>query len=84
MPKGAVYVGRPSKWGNPYNAGQFPNIVAVDLFRKWLRSETVGDYPEEREVLLASLPELKGKTLACWCKTYEICHADVLLEMANK
>ena len=27
--------------------------------------------------------ELKGKSLACWCKPYSNCHADVLLEIAN-
>lgn len=26
---------------------------------------------------------LKGKSLACWCKVGESCHADVLLELAN-
>jgi len=27
--------------------------------------------------------ELRGKNLACWCKLSEVCHADVLLEIAN-
>jgi hypothetical protein len=27
---------------------------------------------------------LRGKNLACWCKPGEPCHADVLLELANK
>jgi hypothetical protein len=27
--------------------------------------------------------ELRGKSLACWCKPGEPCHADVLLELAN-
>lgn len=27
--------------------------------------------------------ELAGKDLACWCPTWEPCHADVLLEIAN-
>lgn len=26
---------------------------------------------------------LRGKTLACWCKPGDPCHADVLLEWAN-
>jgi hypothetical protein len=33
---------------------------------------------------LARLPELRGKHLACFCKPGTPCHADVLLEMANK
>jgi hypothetical protein len=32
----------------------------------------------------AGLPELRGNNLACWCKENEACHADVLLELANK
>jgi len=28
--------------------------------------------------------ELKGRDLACWCKPDESCHADVLLEIANR
>ena len=28
--------------------------------------------------------ELRGKNLACWCKPDQPCHADVLLELANK
>jgi hypothetical protein len=27
---------------------------------------------------------LRGKNLACWCKPGEPCHADVLLEIANR
>lgn len=28
--------------------------------------------------------ELRGKNLACWCALDKPCHADVLLELANK
>ncbi|MFZ5773087.1 MAG: DUF4326 domain-containing protein, partial [Thermodesulfobacteriota bacterium] len=31
-----------------------------------------------------NLDDLRGKDLACWCKDGEPCHADVLLEMANR
>jgi hypothetical protein len=27
--------------------------------------------------------ELRGKSLCCWCKTSQPCHADALLEVAN-
>lgn len=33
--------------------------------------------------LMKSLPELKGKTLGCWCKPYP-CHGDVLVELLNE
>lgn len=32
---------------------------------------------------LRNLKLLKGKDLACWCKPDEVCHADLLLKVAN-
>ena len=51
---------------------------SIALFR--LRAETlkIGGPLRER------LPELQGKNLACWCKPGAPCHADVLLELANR
>ncbi len=72
MPAGAVYVGRPSKWGNPYS--------------------TVPPYREmaEQNFDENDLAELCGKDLACWCRLVDKdgnpvpCHADILLELANR
>src|ERR1700722_14127451 len=36
-------------------------------------------YPR-RTKLIARLPELRGKNVACWCALDRPCHADVLLE----
>lgn len=77
-PKDAVYVGRPSKWGNPFKVG-----------RDGTRWEVIAKYREymeetgEGEALCASLDELKGKDLVCWCSPLP-CHADVLLDLANR
>src|SRR5207253_1483708 len=68
MPEGAVYVGRPSIWGNPHKAdsraGRTRNH-AVKLF---------GDYAHHQ---LAKNPrwvaELRGKDLACWCPLDQPC-----------
>ena len=43
---------------------------------------------ERRQELLSSLPNLRGFNLACWCRLPEdgepdICHAAVLLKLAN-
>lgn len=70
MPEGAVYVGRPTKWGNP-----FVGDGAVALFRMNLLLRT--------RLGLLNPVELQGKDLACWCSLDVACHADVLLEMAN-
>lgn len=70
-----VYVGRPSKWGNPYIIGR--DGTREDVVRKYR------DYILNTPRLRESLPELKGKRLACWCAPLP-CHGDVLMELANK
>jgi len=73
-------------WGNIY--GVHPDDggqqVAVNLYRKWLNGEYPQTEPEWRKEVLESLPQLRGKDLACWCKEGTPCHGDVLLEMANQ
>lgn len=70
-----VYIGRPSKWGNPFIIGMDGTRVAViTKYRKWIM---------EQPDLLKDIPELKGKTLGCWCSPYP-CHGDVLAELADK
>ena|SRR5579859_2329756 len=77
-----VYIGRPSKWGNPFTHkdGTTAQIKvssreeAVQKYREWLL---------QQENLLQDLHELKGKVLGCWCKPLS-CHGDILLELANE
>lgn len=79
-----VYIGRPSKWGNPFShkAGTRADFIlptrqeVVQAYREWI---TNGD----GRYLLKSLHELKGKTLGCWCAP-QACHGDVLFELANE
>lgn len=69
-----VYVGRPSKWGNPFEVGRDgTRSEVVAKYREWIKTQ-----PN----LLDALPELRGKTLACWCAP-QACHGDVLSELAN-
>ena len=73
-PPGSVYVGRPTKWGNPFVIGRDgTRAEVIDKYRGWLL-----DQPH----LLAALPELAGKDLVCWCAPCA-CHADTLLKLAN-
>jgi hypothetical protein len=71
-----VYIGRPSKWGNPFKIG-----------RDGSRHEVIRKYRDMIIVnteLITQLPsELKGKVLGCWCKP-DACHGDVLAELADK
>ena len=73
MPENTLYVGRPSKWGNPFTGPE-----AVDKFRIMILSKLC--VPTG---LSYSLRELRGKNLACWCPLDKPCHADILLEFAN-
>lgn len=70
-----VYIGRPSKWGNPFVIGQHGDRDdVIEQYTHWLK-----DQPH----LLKALPELKGKTLVCWCKPGK-CHGDVLAQLADR
>ena len=69
-----VYIGRPSKWGNPFVVGKDGSREeVVEKYEQWLKTQ-----PE----LVAALPELKGKVLGCWCSP-QLCHGDVLARLAN-
>lgn len=88
-----VYVGRPGPFGNPFTAkdkvlngkdtkAQF--IVdsveeAVSKYEEWLLSQP--------ELVARVKRDLKGHDLGCWCRhpstPDKLCHADVLLRIAN-
>ena len=81
MPLNTVYVGRPSKWGNPFRVGApdvggTPMTVEDTIRRYTCRIEASGSWEGVKR-------ELRGKNLACWCPLDEPCHADVLLRIAN-
>ena len=79
MPTNTVYVGRPTKWGNPYRADLFGGPErTTELFRRYINHDNEG-----AKQLQADARELRGKNLACWCPLDQPCHADVLLEWAN-
>jgi hypothetical protein len=84
MPEGAIYVGRPTMWGNRWMIGVWSNTLgrnvatvaeAVDLYRRlaWVEPHMIG-WVRER---------LRGHDLVCWCPLDAECHADILLSIAN-
>lgn len=74
-PKGAVYVGRPSKWGNPFIIGKDGSREEViEKYKQFLESRP--------DLVEAARAELRGKNLVCWCAPLA-CHADVLMDIAN-
>lgn len=133
-PEGAVYVGRPSAWGNPfpldgdwitwkavalgYRAdARGRRQLAVSLYEAWITDSSVVSLPLEddggvieftsghavpmaqhaRDIAYGAsvlfdapllreppnLEPLRGCDLVCWCPPSQLCHADVLLEIAN-
>ena len=97
MPEGAVYVGRPTMWGNPFMGRQWGHAKSVQLHRRWLNGqigaltlERMGFCPSEVDALdrlrarvLTSLHTLAGRHLACWCPlNSRFCHAETLLDLA--
>jgi hypothetical protein len=101
MPAGAVYVGRPTNFGNPWKAGGpvdfgghhpvgtevwfgrkagdtvLDPADAVALYRLWLHDCAQRGVPHP-------IAALRGRDLVCWCPPGQPCHADVLLELANR
>lgn len=75
IPKDAVFVGKPSRWANPFEISAFSPAEALARFREYAE-EVVRRDPWW-------LMSISGRDLACHCKAGEMCHADVLLEIAN-
>lgn len=75
-----VRIDRRSKWGNPYRIDKH----AVDQNAE--RQRVIANYRAHilaRPDLMAALPELRGKTLGCWCKPLA-CHGDILVQLLEE
>lgn len=74
-PEDAIYVGRPSIWGNPFTArSEVQRNKVCDQFEEYAMTKLLQD-PEW-------LRPLQGKSLVCWCAPKR-CHADTLYRLAN-
>lgn len=70
-----VRVDRETVWGNPFKEGRDGTRAhVIARYEEWLR---------RTPTLMARLPELRGKTLGCWCWP-KTCHADVLARLADE
>jgi len=71
----AIYVGRPSKWCNPFEIGRDgTRAECIVKFRAYVKAHP--------ELVEEAKKELKGKNLVCWCVPQN-CHALIWLEIAN-
>lgn len=69
-----IYIGRPSKWGNPFVIGR--DGSREEVLRKF-RSYAIRRFTTE------DFLELLGQRLGCFCHPLP-CHGDVLAELAIK
>lgn len=70
-----VYIGRPSRWGNPFREGpDGTRSEVISLYREWLLGQP--------ELCRQAREELQGRVLACYCKPRS-CHGDVLAAVAD-
>lgn len=87
-----VYVGRApgvrGRYGNPWvvdKDGTRDECIA--WYKAWLETGEGRGHPEateeRRQDILAHIPTLKGKRLACWCAPHYACHGEVLAQLAN-
>lgn len=77
-----IYIGRPSKWGNPFSrkAGLAKNKVATKSqalyeHKKWVLAQP--------QLVQQIKEELRGKILGCWCDSPYGCHGLILWQLAN-
>ncbi len=96
MPENTVYVGRPSKYGNPFTVeGAIEVGYAPEDARNAIvhaHKECINGNPDycnndklkKYSELCKGISDLQGKNLACFCRLDQPCHADYLLELANQ
>ena len=85
----SVFVGQSSKWANPFKKPDVEvlrgerDVEAAYQRRGWREAAKLL-YREHLKAEDLDPRELRGKNLVCACKLTEPCHADVLIELANK
>ena len=72
----AVYIGRPSPWGNPFQIGRHgTREQVVARYEAWLLAQP--------KLITEAQARLRGRHLVCFCAPLP-CHGDVLLRVANQ
>jgi hypothetical protein len=86
FPEDSVYVGRPTRWGNPFKVGRDGSQTdVVAKYARWIAE------PARADLRRRVRTELSGKHLVCWCAPpgglaidgEPLCHAQVLMSVAN-
>ena len=80
MPENTVNVTRPGKWGNPFRVGRDGTAEECVAKYRGIVFNNLWTFPTKDDCKTF----LRGKNLMCFCALDQPCHADVLLELANK
>lgn len=64
-------------------------IDAINCYNFWLLPYThkdggMSEFYQSMAMIDDAILNLKGKNLSCWCALNQKCHADLLLQLANK
>lgn len=73
-----VYIGRGSRWGNPFIIGRNGDRATVIA----LYADHLWHAVQQNPALIDELKALDGKTLGCFCKPLP-CHGDVIANAVN-
>jgi Domain of unknown function (DUF4326) len=72
-----VFIGRPSRWGNPWRIGLHGDRAEVlRKYRDWLTA------PEQKEFRNQVRRHLRGRLLGCFCSPLR-CHGEYLAIVAE-
>jgi hypothetical protein len=87
------YVGRPTKWGNPFRVEDLGAEEAVKRYKECILNNAMCyAYIDEIEAsiqfdrfkwMAENLEKLRGLDLACFCSLSSPCHADALIELLS-
>lgn len=78
IPKNAIYIGRGSKWGNPYHIGKDGTREEVIEKYKWYLIKQI----KNGNVTIEELADMYDVDMVCFCKPLP-CHGDVIQDFAK-
>ena len=93
MPRTAKAVGRPGRYGNPFTVVEVGTCwtvvsngetVAGHDTRAAAHQDAVARFRQHAIDTDLDITPLRGYDLACWCPEHLACHADVLIDLANR
>lgn len=79
IPKDAIYIGRPSVWGNPFEIGV--DGTRAEVIKRY--EMALLDAFRLGKVTTEELAALHGKDLVCFCAP-QACHGDILQKYAEE